>query len=430
MNRGYLADYALAPEPTHMGVLRSRLGLLFIKLTTRGEMVRACFPDKGKTALAKMIDVVTALEKEFNPRIARHTRVHEDAVYAPGFSVGAIEAGWPYKPWASPAVCSRVRRLPHAPRPHRARRGARVPRVPGRAGRARLRAPGGNGDLPLQGLQQHTGRLVRLRLRRRHFESLIGPYERCTSPLASYSDDTCIMREQAMEAVVFGAGGVRYRGEADGQGIGVGRRGRQHRRHGERRPGVRGHRRGHLRQAPRRAEAPGPVGGGSRVTGAPERVRRVAFTVNGEPRAIEVEARRTLAEALRLDLGLTGTKVGCNRAECGSCTVVLDGRAVFACTVLAVEAAGRAVGTVEGLAGPGGLHPLQVAFIEHDAVQCGICIPGILMSLKALLDAVPSPTEDDVRDAVAGNLCRCGTYANTVRAAMAAARELREGAAA
>jgi carbon-monoxide dehydrogenase small subunit len=110
--------------------------------------------------------------------------------------------------------------------------------------------------------------------------------------------------------------------------------------------------------------------------------------------------------------------------------VVLDGRAVFACTVLAVEAAGRAVTTVEGLTGPGGLHPLQSAFIEHDAVQCGICIPGILMSLKALLDAMPSPTEDDVRDAVAGNLCRCGTYANTVRAAMAAARELREGAAA
>ena len=163
---------------------------------------------------------------------------------------------------------------------------------------------------------------------------------------------------------------------------------------------------------------------------APERIRRVALTVNGEPRAIELEARRTLAEALRLDLGLTGTKVGCNRAECGSCTVVLDGRAVFACTVLAVEAAGRAVTTVEGLTGPGGLHPLQSAFIEHDAVQCGICIPGILMSLKALLDAMPSPTEDDVRDAVSGNLCRCGTYANTVHAAMAAARELREGAAA
>jgi aerobic-type carbon monoxide dehydrogenase small subunit (CoxS/CutS family) len=161
------------------------------------------------------------------------------------------------------------------------------------------------------------------------------------------------------------------------------------------------------------------------VSAGPERVKRVRFTVNGESRAIEVASRRTLAEALREDLGLTGTKVGCNRAECGSCTVVLDGRAVFACTVLAVEAAGRSVTTVEGLAGAAGLHPLQEAFIAHDAVQCGICIPGILMSLKALLDSTPTPTEGDVRHAVAGNLCRCGTYPNTVKAAMAAASELR-----
>lgn len=155
------------------------------------------------------------------------------------------------------------------------------------------------------------------------------------------------------------------------------------------------------------------------------RVKRVAFTVNGQARAIEVAARRTLAEALRYDLGLTGTKVGCNRAECGSCTVVLDGRAVFACTILAVEASGREVTTVEGLAGPDGLHPLQEAFIEHDAVQCGICIPGILMSLKALLDTTESPSEDDARHAVAGNLCRCGTYPNTVKATLAAAERLR-----
>ena len=156
-----------------------------------------------------------------------------------------------------------------------------------------------------------------------------------------------------------------------------------------------------------------------------ERVKRVTVTVNGQPRTVEVAARRTLAEALRLDLGLIGTKVGCNRAECGSCTVVMDGRAVFACTVLAVEAAGRTVTTVEGLGGTDGLHPLQAAFIEHDAVQCGICIPGMLMSLVALLDATLAPTEDDVRQAVAGNLCRCGTYPNTVRATLAAARELR-----
>ncbi|HYB71385.1 MAG TPA: (2Fe-2S)-binding protein [Candidatus Bathyarchaeia archaeon] len=158
--------------------------------------------------------------------------------------------------------------------------------------------------------------------------------------------------------------------------------------------------------------------------------RHVALTVNGRPRALEVAARRTLAELLREDLQLTGTKIGCNRAECGSCTVVLDGRAVFSCSVLAVEAAGRRVETVEGLAGPAGLHPLQEAFIEHDAVQCGICIPGMLMSLKALLDATTSPSEDDVRQAVGGNLCRCGTYPNTVKATLAAAAALRERAAA
>ena len=156
--------------------------------------------------------------------------------------------------------------------------------------------------------------------------------------------------------------------------------------------------------------------------------RHVGFTVNGRPCSVEVPARRTLAETLREDLGLTGTKVGCNRAECGSCTVVLDGRAVFSCSVLAVEAAGRVVETVEGLAGPDGLHPLQAAFIEHDAVQCGICIPGMLMSLKALLDETLAIGEDDVRQAVGGNLCRCGTYPNTGKAALAAARTLRERA--
>ena len=161
----------------------------------------------------------------------------------------------------------------------------------------------------------------------------------------------------------------------------------------------------------------------------------VSLIVNGQVRQVEIPPRRTLAELLREHLGLTGTKIGCNRAECGSCTVVLDGRAVFACSVLAVEAAGRVVETVEGLAGSDGLHPLQSAFIEHDAVQCGACIPGILMSLKALLDdrlgagrpAGGEITEQDVREAVGGNLCRCGTYPNTVKATLAAARALRAG---
>jgi xanthine dehydrogenase YagT iron-sulfur-binding subunit len=164
------------------------------------------------------------------------------------------------------------------------------------------------------------------------------------------------------------------------------------------------------------------------VTRAAARSKRIELTVNGRRQDLEIPARRTLAEMLRQDLGLIGTKVGCNRAECGSCTVVIDGRAVFACSVLAIEAAGRSVTTVEGLAGPDGLHPLQEAFIEHDAVQCGICIPGILMSLKALLDTTLSPSEDDVRQAVAGNLCRCGTYPNTVKATLAAACRLRDEA--
>ena len=159
--------------------------------------------------------------------------------------------------------------------------------------------------------------------------------------------------------------------------------------------------------------------------------RPVSLVVNGQVRRVEVAPRRTLAELLRENLGLTGTKIGCNRAECGSCTVVLDGRAVFSCSVLAVEAAGRSVQTVEGLAGPDGLHPIQSAFIEHDAVQCGACIPGILMSLKALLDdrldGSGEFSEQDVREAVGGNLCRCGTYPNTVKATLAAARALRAG---
>ncbi len=154
--------------------------------------------------------------------------------------------------------------------------------------------------------------------------------------------------------------------------------------------------------------------------------KSIALVVNGERRELTVASRQTLAELLREDLRLTGTKVGCNRAECGSCTVLMNGRPVFSCTVLAVETGGHTVETVEGLETPEGLHALQAAFIEHDAVQCGICIPGMLMSVKALLDRTLTPAEEDVREAIAGNLCRCGTYPNTVKATMAAARALRE----
>jgi aerobic-type carbon monoxide dehydrogenase small subunit (CoxS/CutS family) len=162
-----------------------------------------------------------------------------------------------------------------------------------------------------------------------------------------------------------------------------------------------------------------------RATEEPARVRRLVLTVNGLDHALELPVRTTLAEALREDLGLTGTKVGCNRAECGSCTVIVDGKAVFACTMLAVEASGRRIETIEGLDRDGRLHPLQEAFIEHDALQCGICIPGMIMSVKALLDSTLTPTEDEIGHAIAGNLCRCGTYPNTVKATLAAAVALR-----
>ena len=157
----------------------------------------------------------------------------------------------------------------------------------------------------------------------------------------------------------------------------------------------------------------------------PARVKRVVLTVNGRDYALELPVRTTLAEALREDLGLTGTKVGCNRAECGSCTVIVDGKALFACTVLAAEASGRRIQTIEGLERDGQLHPLQEAFITHDALQCGICIPGMIMSVKALLDRTLTPSGSEIGQAIAGNLCRCGTYPNTVKATLAAAAMLR-----
>jgi carbon-monoxide dehydrogenase small subunit len=132
----------------------------------------------------------------------------------------------------------------------------------------------------------------------------------------------------------------------------------------------------------------------------PKNRKVVALTVNGNRVEAEVDSRVTLAEFLREELGLTGTKVGCNRGECGSCTVILDGNAVYSCTVLAVEAEGREVLTIEGLGKEGKLHPLQEAFVEHDALQCGYCTPGMLMSLKALLERNPHPTEEDVRNAI------------------------------
>jgi aerobic-type carbon monoxide dehydrogenase small subunit (CoxS/CutS family) len=138
--------------------------------------------------------------------------------------------------------------------------------------------------------------------------------------------------------------------------------------------------------------------------------------VNGTEHSIDVEPRRTLVDALRTDLGLTGAKKACDRGNCGACTVQLDGQAVYSCLVLAVDCAGREVTTIEGV-GNGELHPLQRAFIEADAFQCGYCTPGQIMSLKALFDRTPQPSDEDIERALSGNLCRCGAYQHIVKAA-------------
>jgi carbon-monoxide dehydrogenase small subunit len=152
------------------------------------------------------------------------------------------------------------------------------------------------------------------------------------------------------------------------------------------------------------------------------------FILNGRPCRIEVPAARTLLHLLREDLGLTGTKANCLEAECGVCTVLVDGQAVNACTLLAVAVDGRTVETIEGLAAPGDLHPMQQAFQDLGALQCGFCIPGVIMSAVALVRATPDPDPADVRDALAGNLCRCTGYTRLVQAVLEGARRLRAAA--
>jgi carbon-monoxide dehydrogenase small subunit len=162
------------------------------------------------------------------------------------------------------------------------------------------------------------------------------------------------------------------------------------------------------------------AGGKSR----PESKKRITITVNGKNIDTEIDVRMTLAEFLREELDLTGTKVGCNMGECGSCTVILDGKPVYSCTTLAVEALGKEVHTVEGLSKEGKLHPLQASFIKHDGLQCGYCTPGMIMSTKALLDSNPHPTEYDVRRSIDGNLCRCGSYLNIIKATINASEKI------
>jgi carbon-monoxide dehydrogenase small subunit len=147
----------------------------------------------------------------------------------------------------------------------------------------------------------------------------------------------------------------------------------------------------------------------------------LTLSINGQPHDVSVEPSRTLLDVLRADLGLTGTKENCLDAECGVCTVLLDGQAVNACIVLAVRCRDRAIVTIEGLAEPGTLHPLQRAFLDHGAVQCGYCIPGMILAAKAYLDEHPAPAEDEVRAALAGNLCRCTGYQKIAEAVLSAA---------
>ena len=148
----------------------------------------------------------------------------------------------------------------------------------------------------------------------------------------------------------------------------------------------------------------------------------ITVTINGTARTIDVDIHRSLLELLRDQLNLTGTKECCAEGECGSCTVLLNGRAVNACLVLAVECDGEGVATIEGLALHGQLDPVQQAFVESGAVQCGFCIPGMIVAAKYLLSTNPSPSEDEIKEGLAGNLCRCAGYSRIVRAVELAAK--------
>ena len=151
---------------------------------------------------------------------------------------------------------------------------------------------------------------------------------------------------------------------------------------------------------------------------------QATLTVNGVAFPVSVEPHRTLLSVLRTELGVTGPKEGCDDSECGACMVLIDGRPVNSCSYLALQADGRDVTTVEGLSEDGELHPLQQAFLEQGGVQCGFCTPGMLISAKALLDQNPDPTEDEVRIALSGNLCRCTGYQKIAQAVLQAAEQL------
>jgi carbon-monoxide dehydrogenase small subunit len=158
--------------------------------------------------------------------------------------------------------------------------------------------------------------------------------------------------------------------------------------------------------------------------------RHIALEVNGARHELDVEPRRLLVQAIREDLGMTGTHVGCDTSQCGACTVHLDGRAVKSCTVLAVQADGHVVTTIEGMGTDAALHPLQQAFWEQHGLQCGFCTPGMIMAAADLLARDTDPTDDEIRHAIEGNICRCTGYHNIVAAIRQAAAVMAEGAAA
>lgn len=158
-------------------------------------------------------------------------------------------------------------------------------------------------------------------------------------------------------------------------------------------------------------------------------MKTVSLSINGTPQVIEVEPRETLAEVLRERLGLTGAKIGCNRGDCGACTVLVNGQAWLSCLTLALQCDGKEVVTIEGLEDPetGELDPVQQAFVDHFGVQCGYCIPGMILSARALLNETPRPTEPEIREGIQGNICRCTGYQQIVESIQAASLHRKEG---
>jgi len=157
-------------------------------------------------------------------------------------------------------------------------------------------------------------------------------------------------------------------------------------------------------------------------------MEKIVLKVNGINYEVSVSSTQTLADVLREELGLTGTKIMCNEGECGACTVLLDGKPILSCMTLAIEAEGKDILTIEGLADPltGRLHPIQEAFVELSGMQCGVCTPGMILTAKAFLEQNPNPTEDDVREALSGNLCRCGNYRRIVECVLEASKKMEE----